>query len=128
MATIATRTETFGGDDYRWLTSERGTDHPKSGTLDISTFTPGTDFPNGIVPSGLPVKFNAATGLHEKADAAGTADTLAGFVWHSVPLAGTNDIVFALLTDATVDADLVPGTHDLTSGRYLTDEADGGAS
>lgn len=128
MSTIAASAETFGGDDYRWLTSARGTSHPKSGTLDISTFTPVSDFPDGLVPSGLPVKFNAGSGLYEKCDAVDTAANLAGFVWHGVPVAGTNDLVIAIVTDATIDASLTPGTHDLTDGRYFTDEADGGAS
>lgn len=64
MASIATTTETFGGGDYRWLDSARGTEHPKSATLDISAFTEGTHFPDGYVKSGQPVTFLAASGLY----------------------------------------------------------------
>lgn len=129
MATIAARTtETFGGEDYRALASARGTDHPKSGTLDISTYTPATDFPDGKIPAILPVKYDADTGLYGKCDAVDTAATLAGFVFHDVALAGSEDLIISVLTDATIVADLVPGDHDLTDGRYFTDEAHGGAS
>lgn len=62
---IATTTETHGGGDYRWLKSARGTEHPKSGTLDYSTFTANTHFPDGYVPSGLPVYRNPETDLYE---------------------------------------------------------------
>lgn len=61
---IATTTTTYGGGDYRWLTSARGTDSPKSGTLDYSAFTEGTHFPNGYFPSGLALSKITATGLY----------------------------------------------------------------
>lgn len=74
MGTIATTTETFGGGDYRWLKSARGTEHPRSGTLDTSTFTENTHYPNGYFPSGLPVALNPASGLYEPFDGS-TGDT-----------------------------------------------------
>lgn len=114
---IATTTETVSGGDYRWLLSARGTEHPKSGTLDYSAFT----VTGGYIPSGTPLKYSSGTGLYSPADASGSADTLAGFVWHDIPTNGTNDLPAAILTDATVDASFVPGTHDLSDGRYLCD-------
>lgn len=114
---IATITETdAAGGDYRWLRSARGTEHPRSGTLDVAEFTPV----KGVIPSGTPVKLNAGTGLYEPADSADTIDTLAGFVWHDRSAVGVNQ-EFALLTDATIIASLVPGDHDLVDGRYQTD-------
>lgn len=71
---IATTTETFGGGDYRWLTSARGTEHPKSGTLDYSAFTAGTHFPNGYVPSGLAVAKIDSSGLYGPWAGTGTAE------------------------------------------------------
>ena len=74
MGTIATTTETFGGGDYRWLKSARGTEHPVSGTLDTSTFTEGTHYPTGYFKSGLPLYLNPSSGLYEPFDGS-TGDT-----------------------------------------------------
>lgn len=74
MGTIATTTETFGGGDYRWLKTARGTEHPKTGTLDTSAFTENTHYPNGYFPSGLPLYYNPASGLYEPFDGT-TGDT-----------------------------------------------------
>jgi hypothetical protein len=71
---IATTTTSYGGGDYRWLKSARGTEHPKSGTLDYSAFTAGTHFPNGYVPSGLAVAKITATGLYGPWAGPGTAE------------------------------------------------------
>lgn len=115
MGISTTTTTTAGGGDYRWLRTARGTEHPRSGTLDVPKFT-ATD---GVIPSGTPVK-QASSGLYEPADDEDTAATLAGFVWHDRPATGPRQ-EFGLLTDATIIADLVPGNHDLTDGRYATD-------
>lgn len=121
---IAPTTETIaGGGDYRWLASARGTDHPKSATADVSAFT----IANGVIPSGTPVKVSGTKFV--PADATSSDATLAGFVYHdfAATTAGA-DQTFALLTDATIDASFVPGTHDLTDGRYICDIIIGGES
>lgn len=61
---IATTTTSYGGGDYRWLASARGTEHPITGTLDYSAFTEGTHFPNGYFPSGLSLTYSTTTGLY----------------------------------------------------------------
>mgnify|MGYP000054630221 CR=1 FL=1 len=45
--------ETFQNEDQSWLGSARGTDSTRSVTLKTSTFTSGTHYPNGYLPSGL---------------------------------------------------------------------------
>jgi hypothetical protein len=45
--------ETFQNEDQSWLGSARGTDSTRSVTLKTSTFTSGTHYPNGFLPSGL---------------------------------------------------------------------------
>lgn len=112
---IATTTTSYGGGDYRWLASARGTEHPVTGTLDYSAFTVTDDY----IPSGTPVKLITQTGLYGPAATTSTSATLAGFVYHDVPVNGTNDLPAAIVTDATVDASNVPGTHDLEDGRYI---------
>lgn len=123
MSNIAARTETFGGGDYRWLQSARGTEHPRSGTADYSSFTGSVDYPDGYLPSGLPLGYNDTTGLYTKAPATVTAGGLAGFVAHDTSLVPGEDPVIAVITDATVVAEHVPGNHDLADGRYLCDAA-----
>lgn len=124
MPTIATTTETFGGGDYRWLQSARGTGHPKSGTLDVATFTEATDFPDGFFPSGLPLSFNSGTGLYEPVAAVDSHLSVAGFLWHDINVEGDSNVTAAMLTDVTIVASFVPGDHDLTDGRYLIDRVD----
>jgi hypothetical protein len=129
MGTIATTTETTGGGDYRWLSSSRGTAHPKSGTADISEFVEADDYPDGYLPSGLPVTIDGVTGQLEACASSDTADTVAGFVLHDTPVpVGAAAVSVAYITDATIVASFVPGDHDLTDGRYITDEVTGGAS
>lgn len=123
MGNINLRTETLAGSDYRWLASARGTEHPKSGTADLSTFSQNTDYPNGALTSGLPLAYNSGSGLYEQADPTGTADNLAGFILHDTPVVPGADPTIAVVTDVTINAALVPGTHDLVDGRYQTDIA-----
>ena len=52
------RTETFGSGDQSWLGSAHGIRNARTGTIDISTFTKATHYPDGYIPSGTPV--NAA--------------------------------------------------------------------
>jgi hypothetical protein len=49
------RTETIGTGDMSWLDSTHGIANARTVTIDISTFTAGTHFPNGYIPSGTPV-------------------------------------------------------------------------
>ncbi len=49
---ISLTTEAFTVEDRSWLASRDGTDVTLTITLDTSTFTAGTHYPNGYVPSG----------------------------------------------------------------------------
>jgi hypothetical protein len=44
--------------DQRWIGSRHALDSAKTATLDLDAFTKATHYPNGYLPSGLPV--NAA--------------------------------------------------------------------
>lgn len=115
---IETTETTYGGGDYRWLASARGTEHPKTGTLDVSS-VPISD---GVVKSGTPLKYNAGTGLYVACDPTDTALTVAGFVYHDVAAVSTGaDQPAGILTDVTINEAYVPGTHDLADGRYICD-------
>lgn len=71
MTSISPRTS--GGpvtDDPSWIGSGHGTDTNKTVTLDISKFDAETHYPNGFLPSGLPLGKITATGLYGPYDAA----------------------------------------------------------
>lgn len=47
------KTETYGAGDQSWLGSDHGIFNCRTGTIDVSTFTKATHYPNGYFPSGL---------------------------------------------------------------------------
>lgn len=49
------KTEKFGTDDFRWMGSARGLYESRTETLDPSLFDKETHYPNGFLPSGLPL-------------------------------------------------------------------------
>lgn len=86
-------TETWGQDDQSWLGSAHGTDNARPATLDRSTFTANTHYPNGYFVSGIPLGKITASGKfgpYNDAASDGT-QTLVGFLFCAVE-AGTTDI------------------------------------
>lgn len=61
---LSIKTETFDQDDQSWLASAHGTDTARSITLDVSTFTAGTHYPDGFLRSGLPLGKITASGKY----------------------------------------------------------------
>ncbi|OJY47608.1 head decoration protein [Pseudonocardia sp. 73-21] len=61
---LSIRTETFGQEDQSWLGSAHGTDSARSITLDMTTFTAGTHYPDGYLMSGLPLGKITASGKY----------------------------------------------------------------
>lgn len=47
------KSETIGAGDQSWLGSDHGIFNCRTGTIDVSTFTKSTHYPNGYFPSGL---------------------------------------------------------------------------
>jgi hypothetical protein len=87
-------TESFGQDDQSWLASAHGTSNARTITLDTSTFTSGTHYPNGYFPSGLPLGKITATGKYgpyNDAAADGT-EVLAGFLMTAIDAPSVNTI------------------------------------
>jgi len=66
MTNIAVETTNFQVEKRGWLQSQHGTEPGAvaSITLDISTFTAGTHYPNGYIPSGTALAKITATGLY----------------------------------------------------------------
>ncbi|PZG20605.1 head decoration protein [Nonomuraea aridisoli] len=103
---LTLRTESWGQDDASWLGSSHGTDAGRSITLDTSTFTPATHYPDGYFPSGLPLGLITDGGKYGPYDAAATdgRQVLAGFLLDSVqaPASDAVDVVGALLDHGRV--------------------------
>jgi hypothetical protein len=87
-------TESFGQDDQSWLASAHGTSNARTITLDTSTFTSGTHYPNGYFPSGLPLGKITATGKYGPYNDAASDGTevLAGFLMTAIDAPSVNTI------------------------------------
>ncbi|MFJ4356914.1 head decoration protein [Streptomyces massasporeus] len=87
-------TESFGQDDQSWLASAHGTSNARTITLDTSTFTAGTHYPNGYFPSGLPLGKITATGKYGPYNDAASDGTevLAGFLMTAIDAPSVNTI------------------------------------
>lgn len=60
---LAPMTQQFGQEDQSWLASAHGTSSARPVTIDVSTLTQETHFPNGYLPSGTPLAEIIETGL-----------------------------------------------------------------
>ncbi|MGW8565663.1 head decoration protein [Isoptericola sp. NPDC055881] len=106
------KNETFGGGDQSWLGSTHGIANARTEVLDISTFTAGTHYPNGYIPSGTPVaKVSGVLVPYDATEGTTTgAGILAGFVLTDQPVVGTADFAVPVLDHGRVRTSKVPGT------------------
>ena len=84
----------YGGGDQSWIgAGAHGITDARTEILDISTFTAGTHYPNGYIPSGLPVaKVGGVLVPYDATEGTVTnAGVLAGFVLTDQPVVGTAD-------------------------------------
>ena len=109
---LSQRTETFGADDQSWLGSRHGTNNAQPCTLDTSTFTAGTHYPEGFFKSGIPLGKITASGKYGPySDAASDGrQTLVGFLFAAVgaPTVNTVDPSGALFTHGKVRESRLP--------------------
>lgn len=107
-------TETVGSGDMSWLDSGHGLRNARTDLLDISTFTAGTHYPNGYIPSGTPVAKVGGV-LVPYTSAEGTT-TNAGVLWGHVltdqRVVGTTDFAVPVLQHGRVKAAKVPTGSD----------------
>jgi hypothetical protein len=52
---LTQKREDFGTDDQSWIASRHGLNNGKPVTLDVSTFTKSTHYPDGFFKSGIPL-------------------------------------------------------------------------
>ena len=104
------KTETFGGGDLSWLGSTHGIANARTEILDISAFTANTHYPNGYIPSGLPVaKVSGVLVPYDPTEGTTTgAGILAGFVLTDQPVVGTADFAVPLFDHGRVKVAKLP--------------------
>lgn len=104
------KTETFGGGDQSWLGSTHGIANARTEILDISAFTAGTHYPNGYIPSGLPVaKVSGVLVPYDATEGTTTAaGVLAGFILTDQPVVGTADFGVPLIDHGRVRVAKLP--------------------
>lgn len=88
-------TESYQAENRSWLGSRHGTDVTQSITLDTSTFTANTHYPNGYVPSGTVLGRITATGLYGPYDngASDGREVAVGFLYSNTKmLSGGKDV------------------------------------
>lgn len=91
---LTQRTETFLVSDQSWLGSQHGVDNARTATLDTSTFTLATHYPDGFFKSGIPLAKITATGKYGPYDDAAVDGraVLAGFLLDAVKAPAVNTI------------------------------------
>lgn len=101
---ISVKQTNYQTEDRSWLASAHGTEATETVTLDVSTFTAGTHYPNGFIPSGIALGKITATGKYGPySDAAGDGrTTLVGHLFNS--------------TEVRTDADIDVGAPMLVHG------------
>lgn len=113
---LSIKTETFGQEDQSWLGSAHGTDTARSITLDMTTFTAGTHYPDGFLKAGLPLGKITATGKYGLySDAAVDGRTaLVGFLFTAVktPASTATPVVGAMLMHCFVVESKLPVAVD----------------
>ena len=104
------KTDIIGSGDQSWLGSDHGIFNGRTELLDISTFTANTHYPNGYIPSGLPVaKVGGVLVPYDPTEGTTTgAGILAGFVLTDQAVVGTNDFAVPVLDHGRIRSAKVP--------------------
>ena len=105
-------TESFGSGNMSWLGSDHALNDARTEQLDISTFTAGTHYPDGYVPSGTPVaKVGGVLVPYDATEGTVTAaGILAGFVLTDQRVVGTSDFPVPLFDHGRVKVANLPIT------------------
>jgi hypothetical protein len=111
------KTETFGGGDTSWLGSTHGTENARTGTLDVSTFTKNTHYPDNYFPSGTKVNVTDEGAVKPWTNASGE---VLGIVLFDTPTDGTTDKPTAILRHGIVKTALLPGTWATPAAGTVT--------
>lgn len=103
------RTETFGAGDQSWLGSAHGTDAARTGTINRSTLTKNTHYPDNTLKSGFPLALVSGKYVPYNSAGSGGTEVLAGFLLtdQSVKDSG-GDIVAPILDHGRIKLSKLP--------------------
>jgi len=116
--------QAFQADDRSWIRRREGYDDMQSITLDLTTFTLATHYPNGFLPSGLVIGKITATGLYG-IYASGALDgrqDARGFLGSAVdmnPVPASNKAVANLFWRGTIRETRLPANHGLDAAAKV---------
>lgn len=127
MTDISVSSTAFQVENRSWLLSPHGTEPgtTPSITLDVSSFTAATHYPNGYLLSGIVLGVITATGLYgpyatAAVDGRGTA---AGILFSSVKVPNlsdlTKDVGGAMLVHGFVDISKLPIANAAAGGGFI---------
>lgn len=104
-------------DDPSWIYSDHGQNVNLTATLDLSLFSAAAHYPNGFIPSGLPLAKNSTTRMYGPVDpdAENGLEVLVGFLYSPLTvndgLGVPTSLYGAVYTHGTVvEANLPAGT------------------
>lgn len=128
MTDISVKSTDHQVEDRSWDLSPHGSEPgtTPSITLDVSAFTEATHFPNGFIPSGMPLGKITATGLYGPYDDAAVdgREVCAGLLFGYVKVPDVNDTTKnaggALKVHGFVDAARLPVALDAAGQADLT--------
>lgn len=110
---LTPRVETFGQENQTWLDSAHGTDAAISGTVDLTKgFVAGTHYPNGDLPSGIPlgkVTESGKYGLYDDTATDGRQDFV-GHLFTTVRARGA--VIVPILVHGRINRSLLPFAID----------------
>lgn len=119
---LTVTTISYQSEDRAWLGSAHGTDATESFTVVPALFDRALHFPNGFIPSGMPVALVTSgehAGLHGPYDPTKSngQQSLAGHLFSSVkvPANGAN-VGAALLWHGAIVIARLPANHGLDAG------------
>lgn len=99
------KTTQYGTGDYTWMRNTDGLDEAVTGVIDISDFTAGTHYPNGYLPSGLPVRIDDLDDIRPWAD---TAGAVLGFLKGDYKTDGVEDVNVAVIVRGNIKTAKLP--------------------
>lgn len=100
--------ETWGAGDQSWLGSSDGITTARTAHVDISTFVKADHYPDGYLPSGLPVaEVDEVLVPYDSTSTTG-AEVLAGFVLFDQSTDGSENLNVPLYDHGRVFVDRLP--------------------
>lgn len=104
------RTEEFVGDDRRWLASTHALANARTSTLDVASFTRGTHYPDGYIPSGTPLDCQDEGTVGPYTGAAGER---LGFLATAQPVGDRTQVQAPVVRHGLIHADRLPQPFEI---------------